>query len=82
MVKKENTPTEFVFGKQNYILLLISVIVIVIGYALLAGGGSDNPNEFSPEIFSARRLYVAPVVILFGYFLVIYAIMKRPKKEV
>ncbi len=82
MAKKEKDTTEFVFGKQNYILLLISILVIIIGFALLAGGGSDNPNEFSPEIFSNRRMYVAPVVILVGYFLVIYAIMKRPKTEV
>ncbi len=82
MAKKDNTPTDFVFGKQNYILLLISLAVIVIGFILLSGGGSDNPNEFSKEIFSDRRLIVAPIVILTGYFLVIYAIMKKPNKEV
>ncbi|HCY46995.1 MAG TPA: DUF3098 domain-containing protein [Flavobacteriales bacterium] len=82
MAKKENTPTDFVFSKQNYVLLLISLAVIVVGFALLAGGGSDNPNEFSEEIFSVRRLYVAPIIILGGYFLVIYAIMKKPNKEI
>ncbi len=81
MQKKNSNPTEFVFGKQNYILLLISLAVIIIGFALLSGGGSENPNEFSEEIFSARRLYVAPIVILTGYFLVIYAIMKKPAKK-
>ncbi|MEJ6681219.1 MAG: DUF3098 domain-containing protein [Flavobacteriales bacterium] len=82
MAKKENTPTDFVFRKQNYILLLISLAVIVAGFALLSGGGSDNPNEFSEEIFNVRRLYIAPIIILGGYFLVIYAIMKKPKKEI
>ena len=82
MAKKENTPTDFVFSKQNYVLLLISLAVIVIGFALLSGGGSDNPNEFSEEIFSVRRLYVAPIIILGGYFLVIYAIMKKPNKDI
>tara|TARA_B100000768_G_scaffold181887_1_gene207152 strand:+ start:9806 stop:10054 length:249 start_codon:yes stop_codon:yes gene_type:complete len=82
MSKKENTPTDFVFSKQNYILLLISLAVIVAGFALLSGGGSDNPNEFSEEIFNVRRLYIAPIIILGGYFLVIYAIMKKPKKEI
>lgn len=82
MAKKESTPTDFVFSKQNYILLLISLAVIVAGFALLSGGGSDNPNEFSEEIFNVRRLYIAPIVILGGYFLVIYAIMKKPKKEI
>jgi hypothetical protein len=62
--------------------LLISLAVIVVGFALLSGGGSDNPNEFSEEIFSVRRLYVAPVIILGGYFLVIYAIMKKPNKDI
>ncbi len=82
MEKKENTPTDFVFSKQNYVLLLISLAVIVVGFALLSGGGSDNPNEFSEEIFSVRRLYVAPIIILGGYFLVIYAIMKKPNKDI
>jgi len=82
MAKKENTPTDFVFHKQNYILLLISLAVIVAGFALLSVGGSDNPNEFSEEIFNVRRLYIAPIIILGGYFLVIYAIMKKPKKEI
>ena len=82
MAKKENTPTDFVFSKQNYVLLLISLAIIVVGFALLSGGGSDNPNEFSEEIFSVRRLYVAPVIILGGYFLVIYAIMKKPNKDI
>lgn len=82
MAKKENTPTDFVFSKQNYVLLLISLAIIVVGFALLSGGGSDNPNEFSEEIFSVRRLYVAPIIILGGYFLVIYAIMKKPNKDI
>jgi len=82
MAKKENTPTDFVFSKQNYVLLLISLAVIVVGFALLSGGGSDNPHEFSEEIFSVRRLYVAPIIILGGYFLVIYAIMKKPNKDI
>ena len=82
MAKKENTPTDFVFSKQNYVLLLISLAVIVVGFALLSGGGSDNPNEFSEEIFSVRRLYVAPIIILGGYFLVIYAIMKKPNEDI
>jgi len=77
--KKDKPSVEFVFSQQNYILLLISLAVIITGFVLLSGGGSDNPNEYSEEIFNTRRLYVAPVVILAGYFLVIYAIMKKPK---
>ncbi len=81
MAKKKETQSEFVFGKQIYMLLLISLVVILLGSALPSGGGIENPNEFSEEIFSFRRLYIAPVVILAGYFLVIYAIMKRPKEN-
>ncbi|MFK7755548.1 MAG: DUF3098 domain-containing protein [Flavobacteriales bacterium] len=81
MAKKKGTQTEFVFGKKNYLFLLISLVVIILGFVLLSGGGSEDPSGFSEEIFSARRLYVAPIVILAGYFLVIYAIMLRPKSD-
>ena len=79
MAKKENTSKDL--GKDD-IEFESNIGVIVVGFALLSGGGSDNPNEFSEEIFSVRRLYVAPIIILGGYFLVIYAIMKKPNKDI
>jgi len=69
----------FAFGKQNYILLLIGFIVVVIGLILMSGGAGDDPTKFYPEIFNFRRITVAPVVCLLGFGLVIYAIMKKPK---
>lgn len=67
------------FSRQNYILLIIGLIVIAIGYVLMSGGGSEDPTQFNPEIFNARRITIAPLVVLAGYIFVIYAILKNPK---
>ncbi len=56
--------------------MFAGIALIIIGYALMAGGGSDNPEVFNPEIFSARRIVVAPIIILAGLLIEIYAIMK------
>lgn len=76
----EKRKTGFAFGKENYRLMLIGVAIIIIGYLLMIGGGSEDPNVFNPEIFSPRRITVAPVVILIGFVFEIYAIMKKPKE--
>lgn len=70
---------EFAFGKENYRLMLIGLVFILVGFLLMVGGGSDDPTKFSPEIFSFRRLTLAPILILTGYVIEIFAIMKRPK---
>ncbi len=69
------------FSKQNYILLGIGVLVLVIGYLLMMGGGAEDPTEFNDAIFNAQRITVAPILVLFGYMFVIYAIMKKPKED-
>ena len=69
----------FAFGKENYRLLIIGLIVIAVGFLLMIGGGSDDPNVFSYDIFSFRRMTLAPILILLGYGIEIYAIMKKPK---
>jgi hypothetical protein len=69
----------FAFGKENYRLLIIGLIVIAVGFLLMIGGGSDDPNVFSYDIFSFRRMTLAPILILAGYGIEIYAIMKKPK---
>ncbi len=71
--------SEFAFGKENYRLMLIGLAFIVVGFLLMIGGGSDDPTKFNPEIFSFRRITLAPVLILAGYVIEIFAIMKRPK---
>ena len=71
-------------GKQNYILLIIGFAIIVIGFILMTGGGSDDPAVFNAEeLFSFRRITLAPIILLFGFGFEIYAIMKvtKPKKE-
>jgi len=70
---------EFAFGKENYRLMLIGLAIIVAGFLLMVGGGSTDPNTFNPEIFSFRRITLAPILILAGYVIEIFAIMKRPK---
>jgi membrane-bound ClpP family serine protease len=74
-VKKEG----FAFGKENYILMIVGIVIIIIGNLLMIGGGSNDPNVFDPEIFNFRRLTLAPVVILAGFIVEIYAIMRKPK---
>ena len=75
----EQKNNQFAFGKENYILVLVGLALIAIGFFLMAGGGSDDPNVFSEEIFSTRRITVAPIVILLGFTVEIFAIMKKPK---
>ncbi|MCB0793923.1 MAG: DUF3098 domain-containing protein [Flavobacteriales bacterium] len=77
MVKGSND-NEMPFTRTNYLYLLIGLAVLVVGYVLMSGGGSGDPNVFNEEeIFSARRITVAPIVILAGYIFIIHAIMKR-----
>jgi membrane-bound ClpP family serine protease len=81
MAKKEIKETGFALGKENYKLMAIGFIVIVIGFILVSGGGSDDPNVFSEDIFNFRRLTIAPIVLLAGFVFEIYAIMKKPKSD-
>jgi hypothetical protein len=69
----------FAFGKENYRLLLVGLALIVLGFLLMIGGGSDDPKVFSHDIFNFRRLTLAPILILAGYVVEIFAIMKKPK---
>ena len=84
MAKKANetkTDTGFALGKENYKLMAIGFAIIVVGFILLAGGGSDDPNVFSEDIFNFRRLTLAPIILFIGFVFEIYAIMKKPKAE-
>ena len=71
----------FALGKKNYIALAIGFVILVIGYALMAGGGSDDPNVFNQEIFSFRRITLAPIVLIIGFAVEIFAIMWRPRSK-
>ena len=70
---------DFAFAKENYRLMLIGLAFIAIGFILMIGGGSKDPSVFNPEIFSFRRITLAPILILAGFVIEIFAIMKKPK---
>jgi hypothetical protein len=70
---------QFAFGKENFVLVAISVAIIIIGFILVSGGKTTEETGFDPSIFNARRLLVAPVVIMGGFGLMVYAIIKKPK---
>lgn len=69
----------FALGRENYKLLGFGFIIIVIGFLLMLGGKSEDPNEFNDKIFSFRRITLAPIVVLAGFVFEIWAIMKKPK---
>lgn len=74
-----NNNQGFLFDKTNYMWMLVGVVLVVVGFMLMSGGKSPNPNEFHPEeIYSARRITIAPLMILIGFAVEIYAIMKKP----
>ena len=80
-VKKDNKPAvDFAFGKENYMLMIIGMVVIIFGLALMSGGGSDDPNVFNPEVFSSRRITVAPILVMLGFIIEVAAILKKTKE--
>jgi membrane-bound ClpP family serine protease len=82
MAKKETKETVgFALGKENYKLMAIGFAIIVVGFILMTGGKSNDPNVFNPDIFSFRRITLAPIILLFGFAFEIYAIMKKPKSN-
>ena len=77
--KKRETAGEL-FGKENFKWMLIGVGVLMLGFILMAGGGSDDPNVFNKdEVYSTRRITIAPIIILIGLAIEIYAIFRQPK---
>lgn len=76
-----STESGFGIAKENYKILLAGIGLIALGYILMIGGGSDDPNIFNPEIFSAQRIVVAPVVCLAGFTTIIFAIMRKSKHK-
>ncbi len=72
--------SNFAFTKKNYILLAIGMVIIILGFILMSGSGSEE-GVFNPDIFSARRIRVAPLVSLAGFIFVMYAIMYNPNRK-
>ena len=78
---EQDNGTKMPFGRDNYLWVLIGIAFILVGFLLMIGGGSDNPDVFNEAIFSFRRLTLAPILVLAGFGIEIYAIMKKPKDE-
>ncbi|KGF34775.1 DUF3098 domain-containing protein [Hoylesella buccalis] len=70
----------FAFDKVNFILLAVGMMIVIIGFLLMSGGGSTE-TAYNPDIFSVRRIKVAPVVCFIGFVSMIYAIVRRPKDK-
>ncbi|MNK50048.1 hypothetical protein D3C87_689180 [compost metagenome] len=70
---------EFLFDSINYKVLLIGIAVIALGFILMSGGGSTDPNVFNEDIFNFRRIRLAPTTVLIGFGITIYSIFKKSK---
>lgn len=80
MKDKINQEKEFLFGKKNYIIMLIGIVFISLGFIFMAGGGSDNPDVFNEEIYNWQRIRLAPTLVIIGLGIEIYAILADSKK--
>jgi len=82
---KTETPTSngiSLFSKENYIWMLAGLIILAIGFFLMAGGKSSDPKVFDPkEVYSTTRITIAPILIVIGFIIEIVAIMKKPKSD-
>ena len=70
---------KFVFGKVNFIILAISIVIIIFGFWLMSGGKTTEETGFDPSIFNTRRIVIAPIVTMIGFVSVVVAILKKPK---
>ena len=78
---KEKFASDFVFGKKNYQIMLVGLVCIAIGFILMSGGGSDNPEVFNADIYNFRRIRLAPTLVLIGFGIEIWAILAKPTKK-
>lgn len=76
--KKNNK--EFIFKKSNYLIMIVGIMFIGLGFLLMSGGGSEDPNIFSTEIYNFRRIRLAPSLVLIGFGIQVYAILYKVKK--
>ncbi len=70
---------QFAFGRENYRLMLIGLAVLALGFLLMIGGGSSDPDVFNPSMFNFQRLTLAPLLLIAGFVIEIFAIMKKPR---
>ena len=72
-----NKKNKLLFGKSNYRFMIIGLFFIAIGFILMSGGGSDDPNIFNEEIYSFRRIRLAPILVVTGFIIEVYAILTK-----
>ena len=77
----KNPKPEFLFGRRNYLFMFIGLACIALGFILMAGGGSDNPEVWNEEINNFQRIRLAPTLVIIGLAIEVYAILLNPKKE-
>jgi hypothetical protein len=77
--KIEEKAAEFAFGRENYIMVFIGLALIILGFVLMLGGGSDDPKVFNEAVYNFQRITLAPILILAGFVVEIFAIMKKPR---
>ena len=80
-MEENKSKSGFALSQKNYRFILIGIALIIFGFILMTGGRSNDPQVFNEAMFSARRIIVAPIIVLAGFFFEIYAIMSKPKKE-
>ena len=78
-MKEDTNKHEFLFGATNYKILIIGLVVIALGFILMSGGSNENPNVVNEEVFNFRRIRLAPTVVLIGFGITIYSILKKSK---
>ena len=71
----------FAFGKENFIILAVAIAIIILGFCLMAGDATTEETGFNPNIFSARRIIVAPVITMLGFITVVWSILKKTKDD-
>lgn len=77
---KKTAKNQLLFGKKNYLIMIVGILFIAVGFILMAGGGSDDPQVFNEEIYNFQRIRLAPTLVLIGFAIEIYAIFASPKK--
>jgi hypothetical protein len=78
-IKRGKEVIDFPFGRENYILMFVCIALVIIGFMLMSGGGED-PVKYDPSIFSTRRIVLAPIVVIAGFVVGVFAIMKKSKE--
>ena len=79
--KKRKEKNNFIFKKRNYKIMILGLIIIAVGFILMSGGGSEDPNIFSTDIYNFRRIRLAPTLVLLGLGIQIYAILSTADKD-